>query len=87
MSNRFDTIDGINFVISDENDNQDARVWEVAKIDSRGHTSRTGPLVTFDRHRVYSLFADFPDHMTEEQISIIKEEMPYWADFFADRLK
>lgn len=80
-------VDGVRFVIFDERIGESAHVWEVAKIDKHGFVARTGPLVTFDKHKVYALFLDFPENMTAEQVAIIKDELPRWAEFFADRLK
>lgn len=80
-------VDGVRFVISDERIGESAHVWEVAKIDDHGFAARTGPLVTFDKHKVCALFSDFPENMTAEQVAIIKDELPRWAEFFADRLK
>ena len=82
-----DCIDGVRFVVSDEKAGENAHVWEVTKIDDQKFVARTGPLVTFDKHRVYALFSDFPKNMTAEQVAIIKNELPQWAEFFADRLK
>lgn len=38
-----------------------------------------------DKKTIYNLFGDYPDNMTLEQIALIKEEMPFWADFFEVR--
>lgn len=42
--------------------------------------------VTFDRKTFYNLFSDFPNAFTQEQLDILREDMPYWYDFFTARL-
>lgn len=42
--------------------------------------------VTFDREKVYNLFQDFPSAFTQEQLNILREEMPHWFEFFKARL-
>ena len=42
-------------------------------------------LFSFDKKKVYNLFADYPHNMTSEEVRIFDEENPYWAEFFSDR--
>jgi hypothetical protein len=42
-------------------------------------------LFSFDKKKVFNLFADYPHNMTQEQVKIFDEENPEWADFFKDR--
>lgn len=42
-------------------------------------------LFSFDRSKVYNLFADYPHALTQEEKSIFDKENPYWADFFKGR--
>ena len=42
-------------------------------------------LFSFDKKKVYNLFADYPHSMTEDEVRIFDKENPYWSDFFADR--
>lgn len=42
-------------------------------------------LFSFDRKRIYNLFADYPHNLTIEQKRIFDAENPFWADFFKDR--
>lgn len=44
-------------------------------------------LFTFDKRKIYNLFADYPHRMTKEEIAIFDKESPFWADFFKDRKK
>lgn len=41
-------------------------------------------LFTFDGKKIHSLFRDYPDKLTKEEIEIYDKENPYWADFFKD---
>ena len=55
------------------------KIWSV-------DTDEIGPLyITFDKKTIYNLFSDYPYNMTQEQVAIVKKEMPYWAKFFRDR--
>ena len=42
-------------------------------------------LFTFDGHKVFNLFRDYPHELTTEEKSLFDRENPYWADFFSDR--
>lgn len=42
---------------------------------------------SFDRKKVFNLFADYPWKLTAEQKRIFDKENPFWADFFKDRGK
>ena len=42
-------------------------------------------LFTFDKKKIYNLFADYPHNLTEEEKRIFDKENPYWRDFFAGR--
>lgn len=40
---------------------------------------------SFDKKKIYNLFADYPHNMTAEEVKIFDNENPYWAAFFKDR--
>ena len=42
-------------------------------------------LFTFDKKKIFNLFADYPHNLTKEQNDIFDKENPYLADFFGDR--
>lgn len=42
-------------------------------------------LFTFDKKKIYNLFADYPHNLAEEEKTIFDKENAYWADFFSDR--
>ena len=42
-------------------------------------------LFSFDKKKIFNLFADYPHILTAEQKEIFDKENPYWADFFSDR--
>lgn len=42
-------------------------------------------LFSFDREKVFNLFADYPHNLTPEQKEIFDKENPYWKGFFKDR--
>lgn len=76
------------FAIEESERGPDARVWEVTEYDPETGEPAIGPMwVTFDRKTIFNLWTDYPYKMTEDQQRIIAEDMPYWATFFAARLK
>lgn len=42
-------------------------------------------LFSFDKKRVFNLFADYPNNLTAKEKAIFDKENPFWADFFKDR--
>lgn len=56
------------------------KIWWVDNPDVKGEF-----LFSFDREKVFNLFADYPWKLTKEQKRIFDKENPYWADFFKDR--
>ena len=44
-------------------------------------------LFTFDKETVLNLWTDYPQKFTPEQIQIMREEQPYWYEFFMPRLE
>ena len=43
-------------------------------------------LFSFDKKKIYNLFADYPHNLTKEEKEIFDKENPYWADFFKNRV-
>jgi hypothetical protein len=56
------------------------KIWWVDNPDVKGEF-----LFSFDREKVFNLFADYPWKLTKEQKRIFDKENPYWADYFKDR--
>lgn len=42
-------------------------------------------LFSFDKKKIFNMFADYPHNLTKEQKKIFDEENPYWKNFFKDR--
>jgi len=42
-------------------------------------------LFSFDKKKVFNLFADYPYNLTKEQKELFDKENPYWKEFFSDR--
>lgn len=61
--------------------NKDDIIWWVDTSDVDGDW-----LFSFDKKKIYNMFSDFPQKLTEEEVKIFVKENPYWADFFKDRL-
>lgn len=59
-----------------------SKIWQVDERDSIGTL-----LITFDKYKIYNLWTDYPDKFTPEQIELIRKELPFWYDFFSDRIK
>lgn len=65
-----------NFYKNNEND----LIWWVDNTDQLGIW-----LFSFDKNKIFNMFADYPRKLTKEQKEIFDRENPYWADFFKDR--
>ena len=63
------------------------RVWSVTELSDDGSPLRGPMLVTFDKRTIFNLWTDFPSKFTPEQIQIMREEQPYWYEFFMPRLE
>lgn len=55
-------------------------IWWIDDLDSIGAF-----LFSFDKIKIYNLFADYPHNLTKEEKEIFGKENPYWKDFFKDR--
>ena len=44
-------------------------------------------LFSFDKKKIYNLFADYPHNMKEEEVEIFDKDNPEWANFFRSRKK
>ena len=62
-----------------KNNKNDTIFW-VDKVDSIGEF-----LFSFDKKKIYNLFADYPHNLTAEEKRIFDKEKPYWKEFFKDR--
>ena len=40
---------------------------------------------SFDKAKIFNLFADYPHNLTAKQKEIFDKENPYWKKFFAER--
>ena len=76
-----------NQFISDEDLRDSNQIWDVSEVDEHGDLAIGLHLVTFDKENVLNLFSDYPHNFTAEQIEIFKRERPFWAEFFAHRMR
>lgn len=58
----------------------DDQIWWVDNPDTVGEW-----LFSFDKEKVFNMFADYPHNLTEEQKAIFDKENPFWKEFFSDR--
>ena len=56
------------------------KIWWVDNIDSVGSLE-----FSFDKKKIYNLFADYPHNLSTKEREIFDEENPYWRNFFKDR--
>lgn len=59
---------------------QSNRIWWTENLDQKGEL-----LFSFDKKKIFNLFADYPHNLTKEQKEIFDKEKPYWANFFKDK--
>ncbi|MDR0428187.1 MAG: hypothetical protein LBH12_06240 [Dysgonamonadaceae bacterium] len=62
-----------------KNNDNDVVFW-IDNVENKGEF-----LFTFDKKKIYNLFADYPYKLTANEKEIFDKENPYWRDFFADR--
>ncbi len=61
-------------------ENKGDKIWWVDNVDTVGEF-----LFSFDKKRIFNMFADYPYKLTAEQKQIFDKENPFWKDFFRDR--
>lgn len=52
-------------------------IWWVENLDTFGEF-----LFSFDKKKIFNLFADYPQNLTKEQKEVFDKENPNWRDFF-----
>ena len=62
--------------------NKNDKIQWIDNIDTIGEF-----LFSFDKKKIFNLFADYPHNLTAEQKEIFDKENPYWKDFFSPRIK
>jgi len=60
--------------------NKSDKIFWVDNVDNIGEH-----LFTFDKVKIYNLFADYPHNLTEKEKYIFDSENEYWREFFSDR--
>lgn len=60
--------------------NESDKIFWVDNVDTIGEH-----LFTFDKIKIYNLFADYPHNLTAEEKAIFDDENEYWREFFLDR--
>lgn len=55
-------------------------IWWTDELDTVGEF-----LFSFDKKKIYNLFADYPHNLTKEEKEMFDKENTYWKDFFKDR--
>ncbi len=63
-------------------ENPNDKVFWVDNPDSIGEF-----LFSFDKKKIYNLFADYPHNLSKGEKCIFDKENPYWVSFFRDRQK
>lgn len=63
-----------------QRDNDTDKVTWINHIDYTGEH-----LFTFDMKKVYNLFRDYPDKLSEDEKEIFDSENEYWKNYFKDR--
>lgn len=55
-------------------------IWWTDDLESVGKF-----LFSFDKKKIYNMFADYPYNLSKEEKEIFDKENPYWKNFFEDR--
>ena len=62
-------------------ENKNDKIWWL----DNGSEVKGEFIFTFDKKKLFNMFADYPDKLTKEQKEIFDKENPFWADYFSDR--
>ena len=62
--------------------NKNNKIWWIDDLDSIDKH-----MFSFDKIKIFNLFADYPYNLTPEEKEIFDKENPYWKDFFKERIK
>ena len=62
-------------------DNESDKIWWINDTDYIGRF-----LFTFDKIKIYNLFRDYPQNLSDEEKRIFDEENPEWVKFFTGQL-
>ncbi|MBM6875992.1 DUF7675 family protein, partial [Fusobacterium mortiferum] len=54
-------------------ENENDIIWWVNDLDTKGEF-----LFSFDKKKIYNLFADYPHNLSKEEKEIFDKENPYW---------
>lgn len=57
--------------------NPNDKIWWIENLDKVGEF-----LFSFDKKKIYNLFEDYPQNLTEEEKVIFDSENPYWKQYF-----
>lgn len=60
--------------------NESDLIWWVDDLESVGEF-----LFSFDKKKIYNMFADYPHNLSKEEKEIFDNENSYWKDYFKDR--
>ena len=61
------------------------QIWWVDTGEGKGYIGKQD--FSFDKKKVYSLYADYPWELSEEEKAIFDKEYPEWAEVFRFRTK
>lgn len=61
-------------------ENESDKIWWLDNQEVKGEF-----VFSFDKKKLFNLFADYPDKLTKEQREIFDKENPFWKDYFSDR--
>ena len=56
--------------------NETDQIWWADDLDYTGRF-----LFTFDKKKIYNLFADYPQNLSKKEKTTFDKENPYWAEF------
>ncbi len=56
--------------------NKDDKIWWYREKNFFGD-----PCFSFDKKKIYHIYADYPDNLTDEEIKIFNSENQDWLDF------
>ena len=65
--------------------NKNDRIWWTSELDENNESLLDSHLFSFDKKKVYDLFKDYPNRLTNEEQEIFDKENPFWVKFFSEK--
>lgn len=71
-------IKGVEYLDPHKKSDSDKVYWLTKKDESIGEF-----LFSFDLKKVYNIYTDYPEKLSNEELRVFNKENPFWVDYFS----